>query len=374
MTDCNESFWAESLEFLDTLGIDAIVNQASIVTDSLFSGFWILAGGRSEEELCLGQGLLPTDIELGSYCRQIINTGALLVVQEIFYGVPVSIPGKGTVGVLCSVQSSPQCLSVHQISCLEALAQQVALKLQLNLLMMESESKDVALREMNRLANLGKFSMFFAHEINNGLSLINGCSVFALEICAERGESTPEIIKQLNMIQRGQARIKKIVDGIKAYTRRSPVNPSEPILISELFQMIHNLVSDHCRLEDIDLKLSSYADGIHIDCCPTEICQVLLNLIHNAIDAIEGQNEKWIKVEAKSISKGVEFSVTDSGSGIPEELASKIMDPFFTTKKRGQGTGLGLAISQDIIKNHKGSISVDRSCQNTRFVFVIPLN
>lgn len=354
--------------------MDSIVAKAMRVSDSLFSGLWLSGQGISGDELFIGQGLLEDQTKLSPLCHQVLNAKSPQCVDGIFYGIPINVPNRGVIGVLCTIMSPPQSLSSLQFACLESLAQEISLLLQLNNLAKENESKGEAIREMNRLANLGKFSMFYAHEINNGLTLINGCSVFALELCAESNPSPPEIMKQLSLIQRGQARIRKVVDGIKSYTRRSSLNPSERVLISELFEMIHNLVFDQCRVEDIDLQLLNYADETHIDCCPTEISQVLLNLIHNAIDAIEGQNEKWIKVEAKLISEGVEISVTDSGSGIPEELANKIMDPFFTTKERGKGTGLGLAISHDIIKNHKGRIFIDRSCQNTRFVFVIPLN
>lgn len=70
----------------------------------------------------------------------------------------------------------------------------------------------------------------------------------------------------------------------------------------------------------------------------------------------------------------LQISVTDSGKGIPSNIAEKLMQPFFTTKEVGKGTGLGLSISKGIIEDHQGSLWYDSSCANTRFVIDLPLN
>lgn len=103
-----------------------------------------------------------------------------------------------------------------------------------------------------------------------------------------------------------------------------------------------------------------------------QLCQVLLNLINNSHDAIEGREEKWIEVEVVALENDVRIMVTDSGPGISAAVKDKIFDPFFTTKPVGKGTGMGLSISHGIIHNHDGELYVDSSCAHTRFVIRLP--
>lgn len=100
-----------------------------------------------------------------------------------------------------------------------------------------------------------------------------------------------------------------------------------------------------------------------------QISQVLVNVIGNAIDAIAGLSEKWIRVEVYDKNDKVFFTITDSGKGIPLEIQEKIMHPFFTTKGVNIGTGLGLSISKSIIEEHGGFLNYNVSSPNTQFVF-----
>jgi len=91
----------------------------------------------------------------------------------------------------------------------------------------------------------------------------------------------------------------------------------------------------------VELRLAPVEKSLRIDCRPTEISQVLLNLLNNAVDAVQPLPEKWVELQGKNVGKDVEISVTDSGRGIPEKIRDKVGQPFFTTKVVGQGTGLG---------------------------------
>lgn len=383
--DFSNDQWVRSLENLGSLGIENIVFQAYEVSDSLFCGFWLLDDvGLSDHEICISKGHLPDHVDLSPFCHRVIGSGAPLLIQAApnntpplshsYYGHPVSVPHRMAVGVLCAIMSPPKALSAHQIACLESYAQQISLLLQLNYLSKEMDRRSEVINEMNRLSNLGKFSMFVAHEINNGLALIKGCASSALQECEQNDNSSWILLKHLELIQKGQLRIQKIVDGIKFYSRRSELDPFEILSVREIFSMTSDMLVDKCRLEDIDLTFQIPEQEILITCCPTEISQILMNLIHNSMDAICCQKNKWIKVEIKSVNEAVEFSVTDCGPRISDELCSKIMTPFFTTKERGKGTGLGLSICKSIVDNHRGKIFIDRDSINTRFVFVIPLN
>ena len=110
-----------------------------------------------------------------------------------------------------------------------------------------------------------------------------------------------------------------------------------------------------------------------IQCAPSQINQVFLNLITNAAQALpNGSGE--ITLTSHSDGNGVTIEVRDNGSGIAPEVLPKIFDPFFTTKEIGKGTGLGLSISYQIIKDHGGRIDVEsQKGQGTRFTIWLPV-
>ena len=95
---------------------------------------------------------------------------------------------------------------------------------------------------------------------------------------------------------------------------------------------------------------------------------MLLNLLNNAFDAVQALPEKWVRVMVSEEGDSVNISVTDSGRGIPREIADKAMQPFFTTKPVGKGTGLGLSISNAIVEAHHGRLWIDSRGPNTRII------
>ena len=111
-----------------------------------------------------------------------------------------------------------------------------------------------------------------------------------------------------------------------------------------------------------------------INCSPSQLNQVFINLINNAAQAVHPDRGE-ITVSTRVVDDGhVAVEIADNGSGIPPEILSKIFDPFFTTKEVGKGTGLGLSIAYKIIDQHGGKISVDSTVNaGTRFTIVLPL-
>jgi len=102
-----------------------------------------------------------------------------------------------------------------------------------------------------------------------------------------------------------------------------------------------------------------------------ELNQVWTNLIHNAIQAMDGRGE--ILIETRVENGDVEVAIQDSGPGIEPEVAARIFEPFFTTKAKGEGTGLGLSISARIVEKHGGKIRVDSRPGRTRFEVRLPI-
>ena len=128
------------------------------------------------------------------------------------------------------------------------------------------------------------------------------------------------------------------------------------------------LCSERFKAHGVNLQVEDLREDISFAGRPVQISQVLLNLLNNAHDAIEALAEKWIKVSFKNLEDRIRICVIDSGSGIPENVREKMMQPFFTTKAIGKGTGLGLSVSKGIIDEHQGVLTVDHTCPNTCFV------
>ena len=129
---------------------------------------------------------------------------------------------------------------------------------------------------------------------------------------------------------------------------------------------------ERLRQNSVELRVPPVEKSLRIDCRPTEISQVLLNLLNNAVDAVQPLAEKWVELKVRNAGNEIEISVTDSGAGIPEKIRDKMGQPFFTTKVVGHGTGLGLSISKGIVEAHGGRLSLDAECEHTRFVVMLP--
>jgi len=223
-----------------------------------------------------------------------------------------------------------------------------------------------------RLAALGEMAGGIAHEINNPISVIS-LLANSLEESAENGSVPSEkIIEIAKKIEGTAIRVSKIIRGLKSFSRNAESDPFEEISIENLFEQILDVSNGRLYNSNITLQLEQEDPKLAIECRVVQISQVFVNLLNNAIDAVEGIEKPWIRIKSKVHSDQIEFRITDCGSGMSPEIAGKIFTPFFTTKEVGKGTGLGLSISLGIIKQHQGSISIDLNEKNTTFVILLP--
>lgn len=242
----------------------------------------------------------------------------------------------------------------------------------------DQKSREIELEEekqkniqMARLSSLGQMAGGVAHEINNPLSIISGF-MSALERRLKGDEfDVPKMIELVDKVQTQTFRVSKIIKGLKDFSRNDDHQDMQMTPFRALADTVEILSAAKLKKSGVHIEVVS--DQIEFLCHPVQIEQVLVNLISNAIDAVQNYDERWIRLECRQVGNYAEVSVTDSGKGIPEDIAKKMMNPFFTTKEVGRGTGLGLSISKGLIEKHLGRLEIDSTSANTRFVFRIPM-
>lgn len=228
--------------------------------------------------------------------------------------------------------------------------------------------------QVQKLSAIGEMASSLAHEINNPLAVISASAQRIQEAARKNDFKQEKMADYADKIEKMIERIGKIIRGLKTLSRRS--SNEVPILypVKKLLEETLELCAERFKKLGIQLKIDPYPAGLEVPMRPSEIGQVLLNMINNSVDAIEDLPERWIRIRILTVSPFLRFEIIDSGSGLTAEIAAKMMEPFFTTKPIGKGTGLGLSISKSIIEQHHGRFYVEPSARNTTIVFEIPLD
>ena len=235
------------------------------------------------------------------------------------------------------------------------------------------------LARADKLASLGRLVAGIAHEINNPVAFVNA-SVDLIHTAAvdlrERldGAADPACTERLdaltqnaNICRDGAARAARIVRELTAFAR-APHHGREPTDLHAGLDRALQLLRGEYR-DRIEIR-REYGDIPRPFCNPGQVDQVFMNLLTNAVQAVEGQGEIRLRTYAENGSVFVE--VTDSGPGIAPELCERIFEPFFTTKAVGKGTGLGLAIAHSLVARHGGDIQL-QSARGHGATFVVRL-
>ncbi|MFA6260590.1 MAG: GAF domain-containing protein [Bacteroidia bacterium] len=262
------------------------------------------------------------------------------------------------------------------------------------------KSAQTKLVESEKMASLGVLTAGVAHEINNPVNFISG-GIQSLEedyrdlenlmqLLLEYHEKPTETLKKSIEIRKKELQLHKMMPEIESLIL-SIKNGADRT--AEIVKGLRNF----SRLDEDDMKMANLEEGLdstlvilnnqlknrieiekqygqipELQCFPGQLNQVFMNLIYNAADAIKEKGKITIKTGVEV--NNVFVSISDTGSGMPEEIRSRIFEPFFTTKAVGKGTGLGLSIAYGIIEKHKGSIAVESEPgQGTTFTITLPV-
>ena len=241
------------------------------------------------------------------------------------------------------------------------------------MLQLETDANREKLLAKEKMSSLGEMAGGIAHEINNPLSIIVGKASQARRRFDSGDFDVAKMSIDLGKIEATALRIAKIIKGLRTFSRNAENDPPEPVNLKQLLEDALELCSQRFRANGIDLRVDlASAEDLWSTGRPTQLTQVILNVLNNAHDAVEPLEEKWVEVKAESSGQAVVFTITDSGRGIPEHVLAKIMQPFFSTKEVGKGTGLGLSISKGIIEEHGGKLVYDPTSRNTCFRIELP--
>jgi two-component system NtrC family sensor kinase len=229
-----------------------------------------------------------------------------------------------------------------------------------------------------KMAGLGQLVAGIAHEINNPLAFVIN-NIFIVQQTLERlssegpGSLVPRVKKISTLaaeMLEGAERVKDLVTKLRTFSRLDE-GEFKTVNIHESIESVL-LFLRHKMQERIEVE-RNFGPVERLSCFAGELNQVIMNLIANAIDSIEGRGK--ITITTKQQDEYFCISIRDTGKGIPEEIRNRVFEPFFTTKPIGDGTGLGLAISYGILKAHNGSIDFSsEEGKGTEFTLKIPLS
>lgn len=242
----------------------------------------------------------------------------------------------------------------------------------IHLLRREARTRAQAISKA-KFAAIGEMASGIAHEINNPLAVIDGLGRQLRELEAEKRKANPTVLAHLSTIEKMVGRITAITKGLRTFSRQSDRDPLAPVVLSSLIAEAAAIFGARAEREGADFEIIAPTAHLRVSGRSSELLQVLINLLNNALDATEGMAERKVQLRVRQIDGVVELSVRDSGPGVPQALRESVFLPFFTTKEVGRGTGLGLSISKRIIEDHGGHLILDPSQPSTTFVVELPL-
>lgn len=243
---------------------------------------------------------------------------------------------------------------------------------------MEADQLGRQLMEAGKMASLGELSAGVAHEINNPLAIVLTERQILLDLVDQTTnldeDFKKELTESLNQMDVQINRCKRITHNLLRFSRRTR-SVIEKIDLNSFLEEVVDLMEREARSSGIKFQTDLDENLKPVLTDPSQLQQVFLNLITNAIDAHDGKPYGTIRVATRADDEHRKALIhfADTGSGIPKEILNKIFDPFFTTKAVGKGTGLGLSICYSIMQRLGGSISVKSQVgQGTEFTLTVP--
>jgi two-component system, LuxR family, sensor kinase FixL len=238
----------------------------------------------------------------------------------------------------------------------------------------EQQRMQQRMARVSHLVTMGEMAAAIAHEINQPLAAINNYAQACERLLHLPKPELAEVQDAMRQISGQALRAAEIIRRVRHMVRMQEPR-REPTDINRLIEELSGLAGSDARQHGVQLSLELADDLPSVEVDSIQIQQVLVNLIHNAVEALAaaGAGERKIVVSTRRHAPGeIEVSVADSGPGVEPAIVERMFDPFCTTKE--QGTGLGLAISKTIVGSHRGRIDYHPNApRGACFVVTLPL-
>lgn len=222
------------------------------------------------------------------------------------------------------------------------------------------------------LNNMSKLSSGLAHELLTPLTVMDFNIQKTKDLLENDRFDRAAAENFLSKMQLVQKRLTDTVQAVQTFAVQARLQAPTRQSLRDICSEVRELVAPRLKLRQSELKDFS-VPALEIFSRGTQISQLLVNLIHNSADAVALLQDRWVKLEFSQTDRLLEIRVIDSGQGIPADVASKLMEPFFTTKCGGEGTGLGLSLASRIAADHQGELFYDAAATHTTFVLRLPL-
>jgi signal transduction histidine kinase len=208
------------------------------------------------------------------------------------------------------------------------------------------------LREAEHLAAIGQLSRTIAHEIRNPLNFINLSIDHLVEKMKKEEKNNNDHVKLLEAMKQEIYRVNNLITEYLEYTRPLKLNRKFASIL-EIIDDVVSIIEATAEKEGINIYKDYTVDfTLNLDVDLIKSC--LLNIITNAVYAMKNSEVKNLFIKTELVEENLLITVSDTGSGVPEELIDKIFEPFFSTKK--EGLGIGLPLAKKVIEEHGGTI------------------
>ncbi len=240
---------------------------------------------------------------------------------------------------------------------------------------MEREEAIASCEHAGKMASIGRLASGVAHEINNPLAIINekaGLMKDILESSDDLQKNKYKFLSLLNGIFDSITRARTITHRLLGFSRRMDLS-HDLFDLNEAIKEVISFIEKEIQFRNINLVLNLNQELPRIETDKGQLQQVILNIINNAIDAVEEDGRIEVITKMRD-NNTLRIKISDNGIGIPKDKIKHIFEPFYTTKEKGKGTGLGLSISYGIIQKLGGNISVESEVgKGTTFIIDIPI-
>lgn len=338
----------EALEHEEFIKPDGVTGSVSLTGESVLLNdttqsvlYRPITGWKANSELCVaikdGEQILGL-IDVESREANAFSHNDLIAMESL-------------AGILASVVSSANRYQKLQ----QTVRQLRATEIELNARMEAQRSAENRLLQAAKLAAVGEMAAGIAHELNNPLTTVTGFSELVLEDMPEESSHRRELEMVLHEARRASSVVRRLLNFSRQGERlRTSANLNE--VVNDVIALTQHLIQTN--QVNLHLSLDETMPWVSID--TNQMKQVLLNLIHNALQAMPGGGDLHVSTRKgdRENRSWLIMSIQDSGAGIPPADQSRIFEPFFTTKGDSGGTGLGLSVTYGIVADHGGTIEV----------------